>query len=391
MVRMQNNPLVKKIIDFFASHLLSCVLFFFLFLLTVLGTIDQKYIGLYEAQKKYFESLFLIYKIGQVSIPLPGVYLLLVVLFLNTIVGTYKRIKFKPAKYGVYLIHFSMVLLFAGSFVTFKFSDDGQMTLQEGVSSSRFVSYHEWELVIVDTNQNEKKDIEFSYDLNFGKNLIGQSFSQADLPFSFEILELARHAIVQPKGPMFETKQMVVNGYFINPLKLEVENELNIPAILLKVIDKKMKSLTSDKIIISGATPKQNSFVLNYDNKKWIILLRKKSWEIPFQITLDRVERDLYPGTMQAKEYRSFIRKNENEMEEKHEIYMNHPYRYKGYIFFQSGYTEDPNTNIKYSTFAVVQNPTDHVPLIACILISLGLTIHFLISLINFLEKESNK
>jgi hypothetical protein len=280
-----------------------------------------------------------------------------------------------------------MVLLFAGSFVTFKFSDDGQMTLQEGESSSRFVSYHEWELVIVDTNQTNQ-DAEYVFDLNFDKKLDGQKFSSAELPLNFEIIEYSRHGIVQPKGPMFETNQTIVNGYFINPLPLEIENEKNVPAVTLKVSG---KSQVSMNIIISGATHKKNSFQLKMDDKNWVILLRKKSWEVPFQITLDSIERDLYPGTMQAKEFRSFIRKTENGIEEKKEVYMNHPYRYMGYIFFQSGYMEDPNTKTKYSTFAVVQNPTDHVPLLACILISIGMLIHFLTNLFNFLERERVK
>lgn len=384
---MLNNTFVKKLVAFFASHHLSCVLFFFLFLLTVLGTIDEKYIGLYETQKKYFESLYLFYKVGPVSIPLPGVYLVLILLFINTVVGTIKRIKFKPSKYGVIIIHFSMVLLFAGSFITFKFSDDGQMTLQEGESSSRFVSYHEWELVIVDTNQTNQ-DTEYVFDLNFDKNLIGQKFSSAELPLNFEVIECSRHGIVQRAGHKFETIQIVVKGYFIKSLPLEIENEKNVPAITLDVSG---KSQTHMGIIISGATHKKNSFQLKMDDKNWVILLRKKSWEVPFQITLDSIERDLYPGTMQAKEFRSFIRKTENGIEEKKEVYMNHPYRYMGYIFFQSGYMEDPNTKTKYSTFAVVQNPTDHVPLLACILISIGMLIHFLTNLFNFLERERVK
>lgn len=384
---MLNNSLLKKTVTVFASHQLSCVLFFFLFLLTVLGTIDEKYIGLYETQKKYFESLFLIYKVGPVSIPLPGVYLVLILLFINTIVGTIKRIKFKPAKYGVIIIHFSMVLLFAGSFITFKFSDDGQMTLQEGQSSSRFVSYHEWEVAIIDVN-NSSEDIEYVFDLNFDHQLKNLIFTDANLPFEFEVLDYQRHAIVQPKGPMFTTEATIVNGFFINPLDLEKENEKNTPAILLKISDKTQKSDVAKNHIVSGATSVQNSLQLQSADKKYIVCLRKKSWEVPFKITLDRVERDLYPGTMQAQAYRSFIRKAESGVEEKKEVYMNHPYRYMDFIFFQSGYMEDPNTKLKYSTFAVVRNPTDHVPLISCILISIGLIVHFLTNLIKFLNKE---
>jgi hypothetical protein len=381
---MAEKTVTNKIISFWASLRLSCVLFFLLFLLTVLGTLDQKELGLYATQKKYFESIYLIYQIGPLPILLPGVYLVLIFLFINTIVGTFKRIPFKPSKYGIYIIHFSMLLLFAGSFVTFKFSDDGQMTLQEGETSSKFVSYHEWEIAIIDINQPEQ-NVETIFDLNFDHQMIGSKFTDTNIPFTFEILEASRNAIVRPKGPMIAVESTIVNGYFIKPLARDAENERNIPALLLNVTDKKNQS---QKIILSGETDLKHSLQLNSDGKVWVIALRKKSWELPFAITLDRVVRDLYPGTMQAQAYKSFVRKLEDNTEEKKEIYMNHPLRHKGFIFFQSGYMEDPNTNIKLSTFAVVQNPTDQVPLIACILIGIGMTIHFGALLFNFIQRE---
>lgn len=384
---MAEKSTLQKIISFWASLRLSCVLFFLLFLLTVLGTLDQKDLGLYATQKKYFESLYLIYEIGPIPILLPGVYLVLIFLFINLIVGTLKRIPFKPSKYGIYIIHFSMLLLFAGSFVTFKFSDDGQMTLKEGETSSKFVSYHEWEVAVIDINQIDH-NTEYIFDLNFDHQNIGLKFTDPKLPFSFEVISAERNAIVQPKGPMVSTESAIINGYFIKPLARDPENERNLPALLLSVTD---KSNQTQKIILSGTTDLKDSLQLISDDKTWVIALRRKSWELPFAIALDRVERDLYPGTMQAQAYKSYIRKIEDNSEEKKEIYMNHPLRHKGFIFFQSGYTEDPNTNTKLSTFAVVQNPTDQVPLYACILIGLGMTVHFGTLLLNFIEREKAK
>jgi len=384
---MAEQSTLQKVISFWASLRLSCVLFFLLFLLTVLGTLDQKNLGLYETQKKYFESLYVIYKIGPLPILLPGVYLVLIFLFINLIVGTLKRIPFKPSKYGIYIIHFSMVLLFAGSFVTFKFSDDGHMTLQEGETSSKFVSYHDWEIAVIDINQTDHH-LEYIFDINFSHQNVGLKFSDSNLPFTFEILTSDRNAFVQRKGPMLSTDRDVINGYFITPLDRDPENEKNLPSLLLNVTDKNNQS---QKVILSGVTEIKDSLQLQFDDKNWVLSLRRKSWALPFAITLDRVERDLYPGTMQAQAYKSYIRKIEDNTEEKKEVYMNHPLRHKGYIFFQSGYMEDPNTNIKASTFAVVQNPTDQVPLYACILIGIGMTVHFGGLLLKFIERTSAK
>lgn len=387
---MKVSVISNKIFNFFASFYLSCFLFLMLFILTVLGTIDQVNLGLYDTQKKYFDSLYLFYEINfegfTLPIPLPGVYLVLIFLFINTIVGTIKHIPFRKEKIGIYIIHFSMILLFTGSFITFKMADDGQMTLEEGQSTNRFYSYHDWQLSIIDTS-NETTDTVYSFDINFDDQIINQSFSASPLPFTITIKDFARNARVLPKGPMFDTKEQIINGFFIAREELSKTNEQNIPAIIVTVSDKSQS--TEETHIVSGYSEIKKSLQISVQNKMYIIRLHKKSWDIPFLITLDKVERDLYPGTMQAKAYRSYIRKIENNIEEKKEVYMNHPYRYQGYIFFQSGFTDDPNTNTKLSTFAVMKNPTDHVPLISCILISVGLLVHFLTMLSDFLKRES--
>lgn len=389
---MTLKGIFQKLYVFFASYYLSCILFFFLFLLITLGTLDQVNLGLYDTQKKYFDSLYLFYEIPigsfQLPILLPGVYLVLFLLFINTLVGTIKHIPPRKEKIGIYIIHFSILLLLAGSFVTFKLAYDGQLTLEEGQSSSRFYSYHDWQLSIIDTS-NPQTDTVYSFDVDFENQLNNQAINLKELPFTITVDDYARNARVLPKGPMFETKEKIINGFFVSREEISKTNEQNIPAIILTFINK--TNQTQETQIVFGATEPKSSLQINVDNKIYIVRLHKKSWELPFMVTLDKIERDLYPGTMQAKAYRSFIRKTENNIEEKKEIYMNHPYRYDGYIFFQSGFMDDPNTNSKASTFAVMKNPTDHVPLIACLLISLGLAIHFLMKLIKFLNREKLK
>ena len=78
---------LKKSFDFIASYGFACIIFVFLFVLTYLGTIEQVNVGLYEAQKKYFESMIVVHWLGPIPIVLPGVYLLLVLFTVNLIAG----------------------------------------------------------------------------------------------------------------------------------------------------------------------------------------------------------------------------------------------------------------------------------------------------------------
>src|SRR5205085_1013133 len=143
---------------------LAVVLLAFLFVLTFLGTIEQTELGLFDVQKKYFESLWLVHWIGPVPIPLPGVYLVLMLLGVNLLVGGLVRIQKSRRTVGVIVIHVGIVIMLAAGLVKLKFSNEGHLKLYEKPSlgfqhnrADEYVSYHEWELAIWDAA--ETKDV----------------------------------------------------------------------------------------------------------------------------------------------------------------------------------------------------------------------------------------
>ncbi|HNR32702.1 MAG TPA: hypothetical protein PKI11_17560, partial [Candidatus Hydrogenedentes bacterium] len=82
------TSLARSILQILASYGFAIVLLALLFLLTLLGTLEQVDHGLYEAQKKYFESFFLVYELyDAIPIPLPGGYLVMALLFVYMLFG----------------------------------------------------------------------------------------------------------------------------------------------------------------------------------------------------------------------------------------------------------------------------------------------------------------
>jgi hypothetical protein len=72
---------------------------------------------------------------------------------------------------------------------------------------------------------------------------------------------------------------------------------------------------------------------------------------------------------------------------------MNEPLRHEGYTFYQSSWGpqgSSPDARL-FSVFAVVNNPSDRVPLIACIIIALGLLYHFGLKLFRHVRAEARK
>jgi hypothetical protein len=59
---------------------------------------------------------------------------------------------------------------------------------------------------------------------------------------------------------------------------------------------------------------------------------------------------------------------------------MNNPLRYAGQTYYQGGF--EPGDTV--SILQVVRNPAWLTPYLSCILVGLGLTVHFLIHLVQF-------
>ncbi|PCJ58439.1 MAG: hypothetical protein COA79_13030 [Planctomycetota bacterium] len=381
-------------VNIFASFRLSCLIFLFLFISTLLGTIEQKDIGIFQAQDKYFNSSWFLHDFKYFSIPLPGVYLLLVILFINNIVGSIKRIPWKFKKLGVWITHAGIIILLLGSLITSEYSSEGHLTVLEGETSNEIISFHNWELAIIDTSDTNH-DIEYVFPLS--KNSLPENYiiKKKEIPFSITINDYYTNALVKRFAPMFPTKQKAINGYYISPQPTDSQSEANFSGAYVTIADN--EKLNKEFILwgrpnnTTGIVDRQNAVLMNHKNKVWAIYLRKITRIAPFHIQLDKFTKEVYPGTNKAKSYKSHITKISGDFKSKHEIFMNTPLRDQGYIMFQTSFIEVPKLKKYYSTFTMVQNPTDHVPLIACIIISVGMLFHFIFMLITFMKKENKR
>src|SRR6185436_18693228 len=107
--------------------------------------------------------------------------------------------------------------------------------------------------------------------------------------------------------------------------------------------------------------------------------LTHRRFPLPFAIRLDEFRREMHPGTGMAKAFESDVTKLQDGVEQKLKISMNAPLRQSGYTLFQSGFQEPSAAGGGkwWSTFSVVRNPADDVPLWSCFVITAGLLLHF--------------
>jgi hypothetical protein len=75
---------------------------------------------------------------------------------------------------------------------------------------------------------------------------------------------------------------------------------------------------------------------------------------------------------------------NDIGLEEERLIYMNHPLRYGGKTFYQASFI-GANTTI----LQVVENPSWMLPYISCTIMTVGMVVQFMMSLVVFARKRS--
>lgn len=371
--------ILRKIFLFFASHTFGAVIMFFLFILTWLGTLEQERNGLFETQKKYFESFFLWHDFGSFSIPLPGTYLLLILFSISVLAGGVLNARKHLKKPGLLISHLGLLVLMTGCFITYHFTDSGRVVLREGDSAKVFESYTDWVLEIAE----EKDDTEIII-IPIDKTNIkilqsGVIFSSKKLPFKIKIFDYYKNCIPQVAKKDDES----FDGFNLKEESLHVKTSGNIPGFTLSVI--------TDKVVETSVIWANQRFVYIFelDGKKYHFNFCHRKWNIPFEVTLDKFEHEYHPGTMKPKFFKSSVTRTENNTDMKVLIEMNKPLRHRGYTFFQAswGPQNAPPGTPKYSVLAVSKNPADQWPFYSCIIISFGMLLHFLQKLKIYLNK----
>lgn len=370
-----------SIIKRIGSSLTRPDLFFYsliwMMVVLVVGTVAQKYIGLYRAQHMYFFSYY--WWLG--SVPFPGGYPAMAVIFINLFAKLFFASPWHPSRAGTLIVHFGALLLLTGGLLTALFSHEGSMTIYEGAKSDFFSDYHEKELVVEDGSTGEKV-VAFPWkDLKTGKVL-----SVSKLNFTIEIVKVCRNCEMIPRqektdDPLFGEMRGRARDFDMRPAPLEKENENNKSGIMFRV---------------AGVSPEKNGihfsvdFVsvspwVEVDGTTYTISLRRVRTYLPFKVKLIDFEKQVYPGTDTPRSYKSVVEVLEGDSPWRSVISMNDPLRYKGYTFYQSSFIDGEEKSA--TILAVVKNAGRLFPYVSSIIMCIGLLVHLVIQLPKLIKK----
>jgi hypothetical protein len=385
---MSSKPksLPGQLFSFLSSYGLAITVLTFLLLITFLGTLSQKDIGLLDSQRKYFDSWWLIHDLDLggtlIPVPLPGGGLLMVILFFNMLCGAVIRIRKGWRTIGVLISHLAIMFMLAAGFVSFLYKTEGAMPLFEGQASDQYQSYHDRIIEIHRYDSAGKGDdkalvipMKHFEDLDPGK---ARTFFAKDLPIEMQVTGYRRNAnVVQAE----EGDKTAIDGYRIQEVKHAKEDEANVTAVEITV---KLKDGAEQRAILWER--QMEPFTVKVGDAAYAISISRMKWKLPFAIRLNDFVRELHPGTMKAKKYTSHVTKITDGKEEPKVVTMNVPVRDQGYVVYQASFSQ--NSNGEQSVFTVVTNPSDQWPLWSCVAVAIGLIIHFLMHLIRFLSRS---
>jgi hypothetical protein len=175
------------------------------------------------------------------------------------------------------------------------------------------------------------------------------------------------------------------------------QNERNVAAAVVRVhgadgralgawlVSDSFRNRRGDGVWVDAYEPQ----TLEYGGRRYEVALRFKREYLPARIELVDFTHEVYPGTQIPRNFSSKVRTVDEASGTSRQtlVYMNHPLRFAGYTFYQASFAQGDTA----SMFQVVRNPARWFPYVSSSIISAGLVVQFLISLIKFARRKGGQ
>jgi hypothetical protein len=369
------NRTTKKVWEFFSSISLTITCLALLMVLVVACTLAQVRLGTFGAVNLYMRSWFYWMDLGSVRIPIfPAGASVGLVLLVNLVAAQVKRLELSWKKAGLWIVHAGLILLFVGEFVTAGYQTDAQLAVEEGQTVNHIEVPRQMELAVVDTTDPGFDDV---YGVPETALARGGTVAIPGTQLSLRVREYHRNSRIVRASP--ETASAVTQGagvgLAVQPLP-PVSNDEQLD-LTTAVVDVLAGGQPVGTWLASNAIEQPQPF--SAGGRTFTLSLRARREYLPYSLTLKDFSHDVYAGTNIPKNFSSLVRlKNPAKGEDRDVlIYMNQPLRYDGKAFYQSSFGKGDTLSI----LQVVQNPGWLIPYISTVLVTIGLLVHFAISL----------
>jgi len=377
--------MIKKVLKPVASLKLTVIIFALSIFLIFAGTLAQVHAGIWTVVDQYFRSLVVTIDL-QIFMPkdvatipgaiwFPGGLTLGTAMLINLIAAHTVRFKFTKKRFGIILTHLGVILLLVGEFVTGFAAKEGNLTIREGETVNFVENIRATELAIIDQSAPEDDLIVVVPDRFLEHD---KTITHGLIPFEIEVVEwMTNSQIFGPNQAPQDRRGIADTG--------SASQLVAMPLPEASGVDGSGVDAPSAYITISSNGQRIGTYLLSVyleqpqavvleDRTYWIDLRFARTYK-PYSMKLIDFKHDLFTGTQMARNYSSQVQLVDEDRNVDREvlIYMNHPLRHAGETFYQASFLQDDAGTV----LQVVKNPGWLIPYVSCVLVTLGMLIHF--------------
>ncbi len=373
--------------SFLKSFQLTIVLLSLLMALVVLCTLAQVEMGTAGAVNAYMRSFLVWRQFAALPFPLPvfpGGALVGLILAINLTAKTLD-IKLSWAKSGMWLVHTGLVILFAGEFVAGMMQVDTNLSIEVGQTVNYVQSYKNTELAVIDVTDPTWDEVYSVPDTLLSK---GGAIAIPGTPLTINVKRFFPNAelsnLAPGAAPSIVTAGLGTGASVVEVPVVSADNEMNQTSAFVEPM---AGGRSYGTWLASVAIQGPQTFV--HEGRAYTLALRLRRQYLPYAFTLKQFRHDVYPGTDIPKNFSSLVQVVNPSQKESREvlIYMNQPLRYEGKTFYQASFGK----NDTLSVLSVVENPGWLLPYVSCVLVSIGLLVHFAIVLRRSLKRRQDQ
>jgi hypothetical protein len=377
-------PRLGALWDLLTSLKLTIVCLVALMVLVVACTLAQVHLGTFGAVQRYMRSWLVWWDIpGTVfSLPIfPGGALTGFVLAVNLLSAQVRRLELSWKKAGLWIVHAGLILLVVGEFVTGMFQRDDRLAFEVGQTSNYVFSLRDMELAVIDTTDPAYDDV---------RGIPGSLLArEGDVPVPGTPLTIRVHRFfenaqlsnLQPGQRALATAG-VGASIAVQPLPPATsDDDQNQTTALVEPL---AGGRSYGTWLVSRVLGAPQTFV--HEGRTYRLELREARTYLPYALSLRQFRHDVYPGTDIPKNFSSLVHLENPGTAESRDvlIYMNQPLRYAGRTFYQASFGKNDTLSI----LQVVENPGWLLPYVSCVLVTLGLLVHFGIALTRWVRGQ---
>jgi len=380
-----------RFFDVISSLKLTVICLSLAIVLVFVGTMAQVNFGIHEVQHRYFQSIFVWWPSGSQGfrIPVfPGGHLIGGVLLINLIAAHVRRFRWTWRALGIQLTHLGLIIILAGGLFTDLFSVESFMRLAPGETKNYSEDSRAMELALIDESD---KDLDQVTAISEARLKRGGTVESESLPFRVVVRHFYQNSRLQPLDKAGQSAAPAAtegagSQFVVTEVpRATAENERDLQSVVIEIAPVRAESAAPPATwLVSDQLVEPQTFSIA--GKNWRLVMRPARYYKPYSLTLQKFTHERYAGTQIAKNFASHAVLTDPERNENRDvlIYMNHPLRYRGETFFQSGFEQGDTATILQDVY----NPSFIAPYVACVIVAAGLLFQFGYHFVGFIRRR---